>query len=124
MSPVERRCFSNCLRVTPAWTVASRSSALTRRTLFIRVMSIETPPWIGLTCPSSDEPAPNGTTGQRCAAQARDDGLDGLVAVGEDDRMRQRRRVMRFAAAVMFADARVRGEVRAGDGASAPRSVR
>ena len=61
--PVLRSALFNCIRVTPASTVASMSSALTRSTLFISRRSIVMPPWIALTWPSSDVPVPNGMTG-------------------------------------------------------------
>src|SRR5262245_48870978 len=50
-------------RVTPASTVASRSSALTRTTRFISRRSRQMPPRVAWTCPSREVPAPNGTTG-------------------------------------------------------------
>jgi hypothetical protein len=37
---------------------------------FMRVMSTLMPPRTGITCPSSDDPAPNGVIGHRCSAQA------------------------------------------------------
>jgi hypothetical protein len=37
---------------------------------FIRVISIDTPPDIAFTCPSSDEPAPKGTIGAPYGAAA------------------------------------------------------
>ena len=63
VSPVLRSALFSCSRVTPASTVASMSSALTRRIAFISRRSIVMPPWIALTCPSSEVPAPNGMIG-------------------------------------------------------------
>jgi hypothetical protein len=57
--------------VTPAWTVTSMSSTDRRRTASIRDMSTQTPPRRAATCPSSDVPAPNGTSGVRRRAHAR-----------------------------------------------------
>jgi hypothetical protein len=68
--PVDCRCRSSCLRVTPASTVTSRSSTLRRSTRFIRVRSMLMPPRTGITCPSSDDPAPNGVIGHRSSAHA------------------------------------------------------
>jgi hypothetical protein len=63
--------FSSTVRRTPACTVASRSSTLTRTIRSIRLVSTETPPCAARMWPSSDEPVPNGITGTACAAQAR-----------------------------------------------------
>ena len=62
--PVLASALFNWRWVTPASTVASRSSALTRTTRFIRDRSIDTPPRTGFTWPSSELPAPNGTMGE------------------------------------------------------------
>ena len=53
----------NALRVTPACTVASRSSTCTARTLFIWPMSMHTPPRVASTWPSSEVPTPYGMIG-------------------------------------------------------------
>ena len=45
---------------------------------------METPPCTAWTCPSSEEPAPNGTTGARCFAAIATMALD-LVGVGGKD---------------------------------------
>jgi hypothetical protein len=60
--------FTNCVRVTPASTVASQSSTLTRRVLFISCRSIVIPPRIARTWPSTEVPIPKGTTGSRYTA--------------------------------------------------------
>ena len=54
--PVFASALFNWRWVTPASTVASRSSALTRSTRFMRERSIDTPPLTALTWPSSEEP--------------------------------------------------------------------
>ena len=59
----------SCLRRTPACTVQSRSSRLTRSTLSMRERSSDTPPNIGVEFASSDVPAPNATTGVRWRLQ-------------------------------------------------------
>src|SRR5436190_7166923 len=64
MRPVFFSALCSCSRVTPASTVASRSSTPTRTIRFMPRRSIVMPPWIALTWPSSDVPAPNGTTGR------------------------------------------------------------
>ena len=61
--PVWRISSLTWVRVTPAWTVTVRSSALTASTLFIRDRSMLTPPCTASRWPSSDEPTPNGITG-------------------------------------------------------------
>ena len=61
--PVCRISSLSAFRVTPACTVASRSSACTASTLFIWLMSMHTPPWIASTWPSSDVPTPYGMIG-------------------------------------------------------------
>src|SRR6185295_13181049 len=61
--PVLFNALFSWSRVTPASTVASRSSALTRTTRFISRRSRQMPPRMALTCPSREVPAPNGTTG-------------------------------------------------------------
>src|SRR5262245_34516506 len=61
--PVLFNALFSWRRVTPASTVASRSSALTRTTRFISRRSRQMPPRMALTCPSREVPAPNGTTG-------------------------------------------------------------
>src|SRR5580765_5541346 len=63
VSPVLFNALFSWSRVTPASTVASRSSALTRTTRFISRRSRQMPPRMALTWPSSEVPAPNGTTG-------------------------------------------------------------
>ena len=62
-TPSGRSAASSCLRVTPAWTVTSRSSTDRRRMAFISRMSTQTPPCSAWTWPSSEVPAPNGTSG-------------------------------------------------------------
>ena len=76
----------------------------------MRVMSMEMPPCTGFTCPSSDEPAPKGTIGHWCLAQARDDRLDVLVGFRKHDAVRHRRGMVRFAAGVMLAHRCGRGQ--------------
>ena len=56
---------------------------LTRSTRFMRERSTETPPATALTCPSSDEPAPNGTTGARCRAATFTTSLTSSVLSGK-----------------------------------------
>ncbi len=70
-SPVPRSSRSSCCRVTPASTVASRSSARTASTRFMAPRSIEIPPRTACTCPSIEVPAPKGITGVPWRAQAR-----------------------------------------------------
>ena len=70
-SPVPLSSRSSRSRVTPASTVASRSSGRTASTRFMRPRSIETPPRTAWTCPSIEVPAPKGMTGVRWRAQAR-----------------------------------------------------
>ena len=53
----------NCSRVTPASTRQSISGWLTSSTRFIRDRSRVIPPRTGVTWPSSEVPAPHGTTG-------------------------------------------------------------
>mmetsp|Transcript_9743 Transcript_9743/g.22986 ORF Transcript_9743/g.22986 Transcript_9743/m.22986 type:complete len:303 (+) Transcript_9743:650-1558(+) len=69
VSPVCRSSSLSCSRVTPAWTLQSRSSSLTSTIWFIPVRSRLTPPSIAFTWPSRLVPAPNGTTGRPCSAQ-------------------------------------------------------
>ena len=103
VSPVDCRWRSSCLRVTPASTVASRSSALTRRIRVMRERSIVTPPRTGITCPSSEDPAPNATIGHAVPRTDPDDVADLLSGEWEDDGVRQATLVMRLAAAVVLA---------------------
>ncbi len=56
-------------RCTPASTRTSRSSGVISRMVFISEISKLMPPYIGSTCPSSDVPAPKGTTGIFCSKQ-------------------------------------------------------
>ena len=102
--PLDRRCFSSCFRVTPASTVTSRSSAFRRTMRFMRVRSTLMPPWTGITCPSSDDPAPNGVIGQRCSAQAATIACTSSVEVGNTTASGATAVVMRFAAAMVVAD--------------------
>ena len=67
-SPVSCRYAFNCLRVTPGSTRASRSLALTSRIRFICDRSMQTPPCVASTCPSTDVPMPNGIIGVRWRA--------------------------------------------------------
>src|SRR5690606_35721737 len=67
--PLSRRYSFSCLRVTPAWTRQSRSSALTSRMAFIRLRSMQTPPFSAAMCPSREVPVPKGTIGVLWAAQ-------------------------------------------------------
>ena len=101
-TPVLASALFSCRCVTPASTVASRSSALTRSTRFIRERSIETPPLTALTCPSSD-----GADAERDdrRAVARGNLIDGAHLVGGRSERRRRRvagRVPRFAVAVVL----------------------
>ena len=64
------RYLLSCRRVTPAWTVTSASSRLKRSTRFIRPRSIETPPRIASTPPSTAVPVPKGMIGTPYSAQA------------------------------------------------------
>ena len=57
-SPAPSIAAFNCLRVTPASTVAVRSSPFTAMTLFIRDRSTVTPPSTAMMCPSIEVPAP------------------------------------------------------------------
>ena len=66
-SPRSRRWVFSCSRVTPASTRQSMSGWLTSSTRFIRDRSSVMPPRTGVTWPSSDVPAPHGTTGTRSA---------------------------------------------------------
>ena len=111
--PVLRSALFNCSRVTPASTVASRSSALTRTTRFISRRSIVMPPRRAWTCPSSDVPAPNGTTGTPKRALIANDLDDFLGRGGEADDVGRGRRVVRLAVAVMLANGRRIGRARA-----------
>jgi hypothetical protein len=63
MSPLFFNALASSRRVTPASTVASRSSSPMRRIRFISRRSIVMPPCNACTWPSSDVPAPNGTIG-------------------------------------------------------------
>ena len=69
--PVPFSSLSSCNRVTPASTVASRSSGRTASTRFMPLMSTEIPPRTAWTCPSIEVPAPKGITGTPWRAQAR-----------------------------------------------------
>ena len=73
----------SCRCVTPASTVASRSSTLTRSTRFMRERSIEMPPLNAFTWPSSPEPIPNGTTGERWRAAIFNTALTSSVLSGK-----------------------------------------
>jgi hypothetical protein len=68
--PVSLISAFSCFRVTPAWTVHSRSSVATDSTRFIRDTSIVSPPCTASRWPSSEEPTPNGMIGKRCSRQA------------------------------------------------------
>ena len=62
--PVGRRCSLSAMRRTPACTRQSMSASCTARTRVMRrPRSRLTPPHSAATWPSSDVPAPNGTTG-------------------------------------------------------------
>ena len=91
----------------PASTVTSRSSTLSRITRFIRERSIETPPSTALTCPSSDEPAPNGTIGAPTRARRAEHSADLVGRERIDDDIRDTGRMPRFTVAVMLELCRV-----------------
>ena len=90
--------------MTPAWTVASRSSTLTRSTRFIRDRSMQTPPRRASTCPSSEVPAPKGMMGMFRAAAARTMALISSVVCRVGDDVGSRRLMVRLAVAVMVTD--------------------
>ncbi len=79
---MSRRWEFSCWRVTPASTVQSRSSALTRTIRVMRERSTVTPPRMAETLPSSEVPAPNGMTGTPCSAQSRTIAATSSVEVG------------------------------------------
>ena len=64
---------------------------------------------MALTCPSSDEPTPNGTTGAVAPAGGHDDADDLVGREREHDDVGQAGGVPRFAVAVMFELRRVGG---------------
>ena len=65
---------------------------------------------MALTCPSSEEPTPNGTTGARWRAAGGDDRADtSSVVSGKHDDVGRARGVPRFAVAVMLELRGVRG---------------
>ena len=100
---VLRSALFNCSRVTPASTVASMSSALTRSMWFISRRSIVMPPWMALTCPSSEVPAPKGMTGSRCARADLQNRGDFVGRAREADDVGRGRRVVRLVVAVLVA---------------------
>ena len=100
--PVLASALFNCRCVTPASTVASRSSALTRSTRFMRDRSRDTPPCTGLTCPSSELPAPKGTTGAPWRAATRTTALTSSVRERKHHGVGLARRVPRLAVSVML----------------------
>ena len=61
-SPYSPAARSSAVRVTPAWTVALRSSGAISTIRFSRERSRLMPPRVGITWPSRLEPAPNGVT--------------------------------------------------------------
>jgi len=70
-TPSGRSFSSSARRVTPASTVTSMSAIERRKTRAISRMSTDTPPASGITWPSSDVPAPNGTIGTPRSWHAR-----------------------------------------------------
>ena len=78
-SPLSRRYSLSCLRVTPGWTVTSRSSERTASTAFMPLTSMQTPPFSAATWPSSEVPVPKAMTGTPCAAQAATASLTSAV---------------------------------------------
>ena len=64
------------------------------------------PPWMALTWPSSEVPAPNGDDRQLEARADPQDLRDFVGRVRKADDVGARRRVVRLAAAVMIADGR------------------
>ena len=72
-TPSGRSRSSSARRVTPACTVTSRSSSEGRPIAFISRMSTEIPPASAATWPSSEVPAPNGTSGSRWLSGDPDD---------------------------------------------------
>ena len=59
------------------------------------------PPCVGITCASSDVPAPNGTTGTRSLVRPREHAGDVLRRLGEDDDVRRVARVVAQVARVV-----------------------
>ena len=62
-NPFDASFSFKAIRCTPGSTRTSKSSGLISIILFISVKSNEIPPKSGSTWPSSEEPAPNATTG-------------------------------------------------------------
>ena len=83
----------------------------------MRVRSIDTPPRIALTCPSSELPMPNGIIGTPCRGAGRDHPADLGRAFGKHHRIGRGRGMPRLAMAVMFADRGRGGDAVAGHGA-------
>src|SRR3569833_2944693 len=78
--PLSRNCSLSSLRVMPACTTQSRSSAWTVTSLFMSRKSIDTPPCGAMTWPSSEEPVTNGMIGILCREHQRHDDEDGGLA--------------------------------------------
>ena len=68
------------------------------------------PPWTGITCPSSDDPAPNAVIGHAVSAQAATIACTSAVDVGKTTASGTTACVMRFAAAMVIADGGAGGQ--------------
>ncbi|CAB5120463.1 unannotated protein [freshwater metagenome] len=68
-SPSRLKRSLSAMRCTPACTRTNKSSGRISRIEFMFVRSRLTPPKNGRTCPSSEVPAPNATTGIFCSLQ-------------------------------------------------------
>ena len=62
-TPSSLKCSFSCFLVTFAWTLQSKSSALTDNILFIFSNEIVMPLELPTAFPSKEVPVPNGTTG-------------------------------------------------------------
>ena len=68
------------------------------------------PPRTGVTCPSSEVPAPQGTTGTPCGVAQRQQACGFLRGFDEGDRVGQHRRLGVLAVRVVLAQAGVGGD--------------
>ena len=66
-TPSSLKYSFNCSLVTQAWTLQSKSPALTLKILFIFSKEIVIPLSFPTTFPSKDVPVPKGTTGILCS---------------------------------------------------------
>ena len=102
--PVSRRWSLSCLRVTPASTRQSRSSALTSRIRFIAARSMETPPSSGVDVALERGAGAVGDHRQMVGAADLDDPADLVGRAGEGDRVGRGARMMGLVLAVALAD--------------------